>query len=59
MAYEMINVDCPEDAAIYVYNKFFEPVYTTHYLDAADSINLPEGGYIVFLGQTGESVTVS
>ena len=59
MAYEMINVDCPEDAVIYVYNKFFEPVYTTHYLDAADSINLPEGGFIVFLGQTGESVTVS
>ncbi len=58
MAYEVITADYPEDAQIYVYNKFFEPVYTTHYTQAGDEINLPEGGYIVFLGQSGETVTI-
>ena len=58
MAYEVITADYPEDVEIYVYNKFFEPVYTTHYTKAGDEINLPEGGYIVFLGQSGETVTI-
>nr|MCR5338344.1 hypothetical protein [Lachnospiraceae bacterium] len=58
MAYEVITANYPDDAQIYVYNKFFEPVYTTHYTKAGDEINLPEGGYIVFLGQSGETVTI-
>ena len=59
MAYEVITADCPDDAVIYVYNKFFEPVYTTHYIDAGKEINLPAGGYIVFHGQSGETVTIN
>jgi hypothetical protein len=59
MAYEVITADCPDDVVIYVYNKFFEPVYTTHYIDAGDEINLPVGGFIVFLGRSGETVTIN
>ena len=59
MAYEVITADCPDDVVIYVYNKFFEPVYTTHYIDAGEEINLPVGGFIVFLGQSGEVVTIN
>ncbi len=58
MAYEVITANYPDDAQIYVYNKFFEPVYTTHYTQAREEINLPEGGYIVFLGQSGETVAI-
>ncbi|MCR5249480.1 MAG: beta-lactamase family protein [Lachnospiraceae bacterium] len=59
MAYEVIMADCPDDVVIYAYNKFFEPVYTTHYIDAGEEINLPVGGYIVFLGQSGQSVKIN
>ncbi len=59
MAYEVITADCPDDVVIYVYNKFFETVYTTHYIDAGEEINLPVGGFIVFLGQSGETVTIN
>lgn len=59
MGFEVIEVDRPDDAVIYVYNKFFEPVYTTHYKDAGAGIDLPEDGYIVFLGQTGEKVRIN
>ena len=58
MAYDVISVDRPEDSAIYVYNKFFEIVYTTHYTGADDIINLPEDGFIVFLGESGDTITI-
>jgi hypothetical protein len=59
MAYEVITADCPDDVVIYVYNKFYEPVYTTHYIDAGEEINLPVGGFIVFLGLSGETVIIN
>jgi hypothetical protein len=59
MAYDVITVDRPENSAIYVYNKFLEIVYTTHYTGAQDTINLPEGGFIVFLGETGDTITIN
>jgi hypothetical protein len=58
MAYDVITVDRPENSAIYVYNKFLEIVYTTHYTGAQDIINLPEGGYIVFMGEMGDTITI-
>lgn len=59
IAYDVINVDRPENSTIYVYNKFFEIVYTTHYTGSDDIINLPEDGYIVFLGETGDIMTIN
>ncbi|MCR4689851.1 MAG: beta-lactamase family protein [Lachnospiraceae bacterium] len=48
----------PEESAVYVYNKYGEVVYTTHDLDATSDLPMPSGGYIVFLGETGEKVTL-
>ncbi len=59
IAYDVINVDRPENSTIYVYNKFFEIVYTTHYTGADDIINLPEDGFIIFLGETGDIMTIN
>ena len=51
-------IERPENSNIYVYNQFYEVVYSTHMKNASDSIPLPEGGYIVFLGETGDNVTL-
>ena len=59
IAYDVITVDRPENSNIYVYNKFLEIVYTTHYTGAGEEINLPEGGFIVFLGETGDTMTIN
>lgn len=59
IAYDVITVDRPENSNIYVYNKFLEIVYTTHYTGAGEEINLPEDGFIVFLGETGDSMTIN
>ncbi len=54
-----ITVDCPENAVIYVYNKYHEVVYSTHMLNADGNIPLPSEGYIMFTGLTGESVLIN
>ena len=59
MAYDVISVDRPENSTIYVSNKFLEVVYTTNFTGAKDTIDLPEGGYIVFLGETGDTMTIN
>ena len=59
MAGSTISADCPEDAAIYVYNKYHEVVYSTHMRNADGNIPLPEGGYIMFAGLDGESVSIN
>ncbi len=59
MEYSTIIADCPENSAIYVYNKYFEPVYSSHNLNASDSIDLPAEGYIVFLGEDGGTVKIT
>ena len=56
MAGKTISAERPENSAVYVYNKFREPIYSTHVKGTADTIDLPAGGYIVFLGETGGSV---
>lgn len=59
MAYRVISVERPENSNVYVYNKYFEPLYSTHVIGASDQIDLPEGGYILFLGETGGTVTIN
>ena len=54
-----ITANCPDDAVIYVYNKYHEVVYSTHMTGASDLIPLPSGGYIMFAGLTGESIGIS
>lgn len=59
MAGTTITADCPEDAAVYVYNKYHEVVYSTHMRNADGNIPLPSGGYIMFAGLEGECVSVN
>ena len=41
------------NSAIFVYDKYGDVVYSSHMKDYGDSIPLPKGGYIVFLGEDG------
>lgn len=54
-----ITADRPENAVIYVYNKYHEVVYSTHMRNADGNIPLPSGGYIMFAGLDGESVLIN
>lgn len=58
MAYSMISIDRPSNSAVYVYNKYFEVIYSSHVTDASSQIDLPEGGFIVFVGESGDSVGI-
>lgn len=51
-----ITADCPENAVIYVYNKYHEVVYSTHMLNSDGNIPLPSDGYIVFVGEDGGKI---
>ena len=51
MAGTTIIADYPENAVIYVYNKYHEVVYSTHMLNASGNIPLPSEGYIMFAGE--------
>lgn len=59
MAFKTISVERPENSTICVYNKYFELLYTTHVTNAKNELDLPEGGYIVFLGEDGGRVKIS
>ena len=58
MAGKTITAERPKNSAVYVYNKFCEPVYSTHIKEAADTFDLPADGYIVFAGVNGDSIKV-
>ncbi len=58
MANKTITADCPERSTVCVYNKYFELVYTTHVSDCQDEIDLPQDGFIMFAGQTGDAFII-
>ena len=51
-----VKAERPENSAVYVFNKYREIIYSTHIKGTADSIDLPPDGYIVFIGETGDTV---
>lgn len=53
-----ITADCPENAVIYVYNKYHEVVYSTHMLNSDGNIPLPSEGYIMFAGEDGGEICI-
>ena len=53
---EVVIAERPENSAVYVFNKFGEVVYTSHILGMTNILPMPEGGKILFLGETGGSV---
>ena len=48
----------PKDSAVYVYNKFGEVVYTSHVKDITNTLPMPRGGMILFLGKDGGKITL-
>ena len=59
MEYSTIIAGRPENSAIYVYNKYFEIMYSSHIIGSSEKIDLPEDGYIVFLGEDGTTVSIT
>ena len=58
MANTTITVERPESSAIYVFNKYDEVVYTSHFVGASNDIPLPKDGKILFVGETGSVVNI-
>ena len=58
MANKTITVERPENSAVYVFNKYDEIVYTTHFVGATNDIPLPKDGKILFVGETGGVINI-
>lgn len=48
-----VTVTRPENSAVIVFNKFDEPIYTSHVKDAGNVLPMPKGGRVLFLGEIG------
>ncbi|MCR5806327.1 MAG: beta-lactamase family protein [Oscillospiraceae bacterium] len=48
-----VTVTRPENSAVIVFNKFDEPIYTSHVKDAGNVIPMPQNGRVLFLGESG------
>ncbi|MEE3467496.1 MAG: serine hydrolase domain-containing protein [Eubacterium sp.] len=53
---EIAIAERPENSAVYVFNKYGEIVYTSHILGMTNTLPIPEGGKILFLGEAGGSI---
>ncbi|MDO5559830.1 MAG: serine hydrolase domain-containing protein [Oscillospiraceae bacterium] len=54
-----ITLNMPERAAVYVYDKYDKMTYSSYMTDYGNTVPLPSGGKIVFLGESGSSIEIS
>ena len=54
-----LRLDIPENASVYVYDKYMNIKYSSYMTGYGNRVPLPEYGMIVFVGKTGQSVAVS
>lgn len=54
-----ISITAPLASSVYVYNKYREIVYSSHIEGQLSDISLPKGGYILFIGQSGEEIIIN
>ena len=54
-----VTVISPKNSAVIVFNKFDEPIYTSHVKDAGNVIPMPKGGRVLFLGEPGSKFGVT
>ena len=59
MANKTISLDRPDNSAVYVYDRFGNVNYSTHMIDYGNVIRLPKDGYIMFIGETGDTISIS
>lgn len=53
-----VTLDIPAHAAVYIYDKYDGLTYSSYMKDYGNSVTLPEGGKIVFLGENGSSISI-
>ena len=58
MANKTISLDRPDNSAVYIYDKFGKVKYSSHMLDYGDVIHLPKDGYIMFIGEAGDTINI-
>ena len=56
---ETLKLDIPDNASVYVYDKYMNVKYSSYMVDYGYSVPLPEYGMIVFVGESGSTVSVS
>lgn len=56
---ETVRLDIPENAAVYVFDKFGKVKYSSYMKDYGNCVPLPEYGMIVFMGDTGAKIGIS
>ena len=56
--FRTITLDIPENAAVYVYDRFCNVIYTNICAQYGNTVTLPEQGMIVFAGETGSKVGI-
>lgn len=57
-AYRTVTLDIPEQASVYVYDKFGQMTYSSLMKNRSNTVSLPADGMIVFVGETGGTVGV-
>jgi hypothetical protein len=55
---ETLRLDIPENAAVYVYDKYMNIKYSSYMTEYGYSVPLPEYGMIVFIGETGSTINI-
>ena len=58
-ANKTITLDIPENAAVYVYDKFDRMIYSSYFKDYGSSVPMPAEGKIVFLGEDGGTIGIT
>ena len=58
MANKNISIERSDQSAVYVYDKYGKVKYSTHMTDYGNIIHLPQDGYIMFAGETGDTITI-
>ena len=58
MANKNVSLERPDNSAVYVYDKFGKVKYSTHMIDYGEVIHLPKDGYIMFIGETGDTIKI-
>ena len=58
MDLKSVTLDIPEKAAVYIYDKFDNVVFSSYMKGYGNNVTLPESGKIVFIGESGEKVGI-
>ena len=56
---ETLKLDIPEKASVFVYDKYMNIKYSSLMVGYGDSVPLPEYGMIVFVGETGSTISIT